>query len=116
MKANRRMSNRKTFAVIVAALGLSCVQVGAQEDALESVARAYFDVLRTEGTTSDELEILGVVPEGEQRHVLARITLGADQLTVTEFEVLSFFPFEGSWRLQLNGEMQGSAAALASQL
>jgi hypothetical protein len=177
------------MAMFVAVVSLSSMRVGAQEDELEFIARAYFEVLQTEGMTSvgqfmhpnalvefkdmllpvfeaeasagdaqlravtfgnqatiddvrnqdpesfmngfmniiaaqagdirisfDKLEVLGVVPEGEQRHVLTRITVGADQLELTEFEVLSFIPFEGSWRLQLNGEMKGLAAALASQL
>lgn len=183
------MRSRNLCTTILVALGLICTQVLAQEEELESVARAYFDVLQTEGMTSvgrfmhpdalgafkemlvpvfeaeaaagqgqlramtfggaatiddvrsqdpesfmngfmnivaaqagdarisfDKLEMLGVVSEGEQRHLLVRITVGADVVTLTEFEVLSFLPFEGSWRLQLNGEMQGLAAALASQL
>ena len=60
----------------------------------------------------DKLEIVGVVPEGEQRHVLARVTIGANELKMTEFQVLSFLPFKDTWRMQLNGEMQGLAAAL----
>lgn len=183
------MRNRKAFAIVVAIVGLSGTRAGAQDAELESIARAYFEVLQTEGMTSvgqfmhpdalaafkemllpvyeaeaaaggfqlramtfgheatledvrsrdpesflngfmniiaaqagdarisfDRLEILGVVPEGEQRHVLARITVGVDQLSITQFEVLSFVPYEGSWKMQLNGEMQGLAAALTSQL
>jgi hypothetical protein len=64
----------------------------------------------------DTLEIVGVVAEGDQRHVLARITVGVEELRITEFEVLSFAPYEGGWRLQLNGEMQGLAAALRARM
>jgi hypothetical protein len=64
----------------------------------------------------DQIEIVGVVPEGEQRHVLARITIGANELSITQFEVLSFVPFENTWRMKLTGEMQGLASALRQQL
>jgi len=64
----------------------------------------------------DQIEIVGVVPEGEQRHVLARITIGANELSITQFEVLSFVPFENTWRMKLTGELQGLASALRQQL
>ncbi|MEZ5553423.1 MAG: hypothetical protein R3E82_21255 [Pseudomonadales bacterium] len=64
----------------------------------------------------DNQEILGFVVENEQRHVLTRMTITAGDIRVTQFEVLSFIPFEDSWLLQLNGEMQGLAAALATSI
>jgi hypothetical protein len=64
----------------------------------------------------DQIEIVGVVPEGEQRHVLARITIGANELSITQFEVLSFVPFQDTWRMKLTGELQGLASALRQQL
>lgn len=71
------------------------------------------------GTTQlsfDKLEILGTVAEKEDRHVLTRITIGADELSVTQFEVLSFKPFQDTWRLQLNGEMQGIVNQLRASI
>lgn len=60
----------------------------------------------------DRIEILGIVQEGEARHVLTRITVGADPIEVTQFEVLSYLPYGDSWRLQLNGKLRGIAQAL----
>ena len=64
----------------------------------------------------DKLEILGTVPEAEARHVLTRMTVGVGELAITQFEVLSFLPYEDTWRLQLNMEWRGLAAALRSNL
>jgi hypothetical protein len=65
----------------------------------------------------DKIEIVGVVPEGERRHVLARITVGANELvSLTQFEVLSFVPFEDTWRLELTGELRSLAESLRSAL
>lgn len=64
----------------------------------------------------DKLEVLGTVDEGDARHVLTRMTLGAGELAITQFEVLSFIPYNDSWRLQLDGDMKGLAAALRSNL
>jgi hypothetical protein len=64
----------------------------------------------------DNLEVLGTINEGEARHVLTRMTLGAGELAITQFEVLSFLPYEDTWRLQLNGDMKGLAAALRNNL
>lgn len=77
-----------------------------------------FVLARTEDVSLsfDQIEIVGVVPEGEQRHVLARITIGANELSITQFEVLTFVPFENTWRMKLTGELQGLASALRQQL
>lgn len=64
----------------------------------------------------DNLEVLGTINEGDARHVLTRMTLGAGDLAITQFEVLSFLPYEETWRLQLNGDMKGLAAALRNNL
>ena len=60
----------------------------------------------------DKLEMLGSVSEKEARHVLARLTIGAGEFSVEQMEVLSFIPFEDTWRLQLNGQMKGLASAM----
>lgn len=64
----------------------------------------------------DKLEVLGTVSEGDARHVLTRMTLGAGDLAMTQFEVLSFTPYEDTWRLQLNGDLRGLAVALRRNL
>lgn len=64
----------------------------------------------------DELEILGTISEGTDRHVLTRMTIGVGELSVTKFEVLSFKPYEGGWRLQLNGKMKGIANTLRASI
>ena len=65
--------------------------------------------------TFDKIDVVGSVPEGEDRHVLVRMTVGSEELealSMTQFEVLSFRPYEDSWRLLLNGEMVGMAKAI----
>jgi hypothetical protein len=65
----------------------------------------------------DKIEIVGVVQEGERRHVLARMTVGANELiSLTQFEVLSFVPYEDTWRLELTGELRSLAESLRSAL
>jgi len=64
----------------------------------------------------DKLEVLGTINEGEARHVLTRMTLGAGDLALTQFEVLSFAPYEDTWRLKLNGDLRGLAVALRRSL
>ena len=65
----------------------------------------------------DKIEIVGVVPEGGRRHVLARMTVGANELvSLTQFEVLSFVPFEDTWRLELTGELRSIAESMRSAL
>ena len=59
----------------------------------------------------DEIEIVGVVPEGERRHVVARMTVSTPDFTIKEYEVLSFKPFGDTWRLELSSEMQSMATA-----
>jgi len=66
--------------------------------------------------TFDKLEVLGTISENESRHVLTRMTLGTGELAITQFEVLSFLPYEQTWLLQLNGDMKGLATALRSNL
>lgn len=66
--------------------------------------------------TFDKLEVLGTISEGEARHVLTRVSVGANEIAVTEFEVLSFIPYQNTWRLQLNGKITGMARALRSQM
>lgn len=62
----------------------------------------------------DRIEVLGVVEEGDARHVLTRVTAGIDELAITQFEVLSFIPYNKGWKLQLNAKIKGMAKALKS--
>lgn len=64
----------------------------------------------------DQVDVLGSVPEGEVRHVLARVTVGAGEISLTQMEVLSFIPYQDTWRLQMNGELKGIAAALRGNI
>lgn len=98
---------------------------GASFDALEKMdGRDFMDgfmalVVAQTGDVPvrfDKLEVLGTVNEGEARHVLTRMTLGAGDLAMTQFEVLSFAPYQDTWRLQLNGDLRGLAVALRRNL
>ena len=64
----------------------------------------------------DSLEVLGTVNENENVHVLSRITVTSGPVSVTQFEVLSFKPYEDTWKLQLNGEWQGMVQALRANV
>ncbi|GAB1264058.1 hypothetical protein NBRC116493_09090 [Aurantivibrio infirmus] len=61
-----------------------------------------------------KLEVLGTIAEGEQRHVLTRITVGADDVAATSMEIVSFLPYEDSWAMQLSGDIEGLANSMRS--
>jgi hypothetical protein len=45
------------------------------------------------------------------------MTVGANELiSLTQFEVLSFVPYEDTWRLELTGELRSLAESLRSAL
>ncbi len=62
----------------------------------------------------DKLEVLGTVEEGDQRHVLTRITVGADDIAATTMEIVSFLPYKDSWAMQLSGDISGLATSMRS--
>jgi len=64
----------------------------------------------------DKLEVLGTVEEDKIRHVLTRVTVGAGETAMTQMEVLSFMPYEDSWRLQLSGKIKGIINAIQARL
>jgi len=64
----------------------------------------------------DKFQLVGVVSEGEYRHVLARVTAGAEGMSITEMQVLSLIPYEGQWKLELTGKIEGIANALKAAL
>ncbi len=86
----------------------------------ESFISAFMDFLGQQmqnlNVKFDRIEILGSVAEGPDRHVLARVTVGAGEISVTEMEVLSYTPYEDTWRLQMNGELKGIATALRGSI
>jgi hypothetical protein len=64
----------------------------------------------------ENIEVLGSVIEGNNRHVLTRMTIGAGELNMKKLEVLSFRPYNDGWKLQLNGEVKGMAKVLRANL
>jgi len=44
------------------------------------------------------------------------LTIGFEELAITQFEVLGFKPYKDTWRLQLNGQMKGFANQLRASL
>ena len=64
----------------------------------------------------DKIEVLGTVTEAEVQHVLTRMSVGSEQVKVTSMEVLSFIPYQDTWRLRLTGEIEGMARALQQSL
>lgn len=65
--------------------------------------------------TIGEQEILGSVAEGEVVHLVTRSTAGAGALQLTQLEVVSLKPYEGTWRLMLSGKFRGMGEALKAQ-
>ena len=55
----------------------------------------------------DRIDVLGSVREGEIAHVVTRIHVGADALSIRKMNVISAKPWMGGWKLMLTGEMQG---------
>ena len=60
-------------------------------------------------------ETLGSVREGEVVHLVTRNRAGAGPLQLTQMEVISLKPYQGTWRLMLSGKMEGMAQALSAQ-
>lgn len=58
---------------------------------------------------------LGSVREGDVVHLVTRNTVGAGALQLTQMEVISLKPYQGTWRLLLSGKMEGMAQALGAQ-
>lgn len=65
--------------------------------------------------TFHSCEVLGVVPEDQVMHVLARIKVDTPPVSVTKMEVISMKQHEGKWMLLLNGQIEGFAQALAAR-
>lgn len=64
----------------------------------------------------DEIEVLGSLKEADDLvHVLTRVTVGVGELAMTDMEVVSVRPYEGSWRILLTGELEGLARTLRVQ-
>lgn len=60
-------------------------------------------------------ETLGSVREGEVVHLVTRNTAGFGALQLTQMEVISLKPYQGTWRLLLSSKMEGLAQALGAQ-
>ncbi|WP_295436168.1 hypothetical protein [uncultured Thiodictyon sp.] len=58
---------------------------------------------------------LGVLREGEQLHVLIRLTLGGGPEAVERIEVVSLLPQDKDWKVLLDGRLQSLASTLGSQ-
>ena len=93
---------------------LATVKESRPEAFMSAVMNLVIAQTGAEQLSFDKIEILGVVPEMDQRHVLTRISAEASGVGFAQIEVLSFLPFEDTWRLQLSLEMRGLAAALLS--
>jgi hypothetical protein len=67
--------------------------------------------------TSSEFTIIGHLPEGDTlMHTLYRIRMSMGEGEFTKTEVVSFKPYERSWRVLLTGELEGMIAALRKML
>jgi hypothetical protein len=60
-------------------------------------------------------QTLGSVREGDVVHLVTRNTAGAGPVQLTQMEVISLKPYQGTWRLLLSGKMEGLAQALSAQ-
>lgn len=55
-------------------------------------------------------DVIGSIPENDDRHVLARTTASVSGIDMDKMEVLSLSPMgEDNWGLKLQGEMKGMA-------
>lgn len=71
--------------------------------------------MQTMQLTVGESHVLGSVNEGEVVHLVTRNTAAAGALQLTQLEVISLKPYQGSWRLLLSGKLEGMAQALKAQ-
>jgi len=59
---------------------------------------------------------IGVLREGEQLHVLIRLTQGSGATAVERVEVVSLLPLGPDWKVDLDGRLQTLASTLAGTL
>lgn len=68
--------------------------------------------MKTVDMTFGDVQILGAVPENETVHLVTRNTAGAAGVQLTQLEVMSFKPYQDTWKLLLSGQLEGLAQAL----
>lgn len=68
--------------------------------------------MKAGGVIFDRIDIIGTVREGEVAHVVARIHIGVGDAAMSQLDVISLKPMEGSWGLMLTAQMEGLARAL----
>ena len=68
------------------------------------------------GLNVDKINVIGSINEGNKRHVLSRVTFEQDGYEVIEIKVLSFIPFEDSWKLQVDEKFKTMARITKSAL
>jgi len=80
-------------------------------DFLRRFSRVMSVRMPDQPTDYDRLWVLGTVKEGEQVHVLVR--LSSTSVTVGErLEVVSLLPFEGGWKLRLSPKLEAAVLAM----
>jgi len=59
-----------------------------------------------------ELDVVGHLMEGETAHVVSRVTISYQGLTISQMEVSSFRQLNGEWRGLLSGDISALAKAM----
>ncbi|WP_363796823.1 hypothetical protein ABU614_16335 [Lysobacter firmicutimachus] len=96
----------------------------ATAESIQALSRAEFmrgfmtlaeTQMKAMNVTLGDSRILGAVKEGEIVHRVTRNSAGAGELRLTQLEVVSLKPYQGSWRVLLSGKLEGMAQALKAQ-
>ena len=63
-----------------------------------------------------EPQIIGSVREGQNVHVLVRVTVGNADFKMTRISVISMMPVGDTWKLLLTGEIEGLGQAIQQRV
>lgn len=84
---------------------------------LQCLATANPDLTRVmrDGTVTPLGRVSETTPDGDVAHVLYRLVLHTDEVTITKLSVMSFAREDGMWKAMLSGEIQGLADAIGGR-
>jgi len=94
---------------------LTDVSLAPPDDFMRRFARVMAVRVPDQPVGFDELAIVGLVEEGDQVHVLARLRTGQDELMEERLEVVSLKPSDGAWKVILSPKLERAVSAMRRQ-
>lgn len=94
---------------------LTDVSLAPPDDFMRRFARVMAVRVPDQPVGFNELVILGIVEEGDQVHVLARLRTQRDEVMEDRLEVVSLTPSEGNWKVILSPKLERAVSAMRRQ-